>query len=196
VIVLAGGESRRFGSTKALAMWRGRRLIDHVVDRLRPLGGPTLLVTVPAAPDTAWPVDRVVYDDPALPASPLRGIISGLRECTTDWAWVVACDAPLVEADLLAALRREARPGDVAVIPVWQGRRQPLVACWERAAADALAEILSTGERAPLRALERLGHRSFPAVRCREIDPDGRSFVSVNSPEDLLALDRLVPLGD
>jgi molybdopterin-guanine dinucleotide biosynthesis protein A len=196
LIVLAGGESRRFASTKALAVWRGRRLIDHVVDRLCSLGSETFLVTSPTAPDAEWPVDKVVQDDPTLPAGPLRGIVAGLGACADEWAWVVACDTPLVKADLLAAVRRAARPGDIAVTPEWQGRCQPLVACWERAAVGALAEILRAGEHSPLGALDRLGHRSFPAARCRKIDPDGRSFFNVNTPEDLLELDRLVPISD
>ena len=32
--ILAGGQARRFGSDKAQALWRGRRLIDHVADAL------------------------------------------------------------------------------------------------------------------------------------------------------------------
>ena len=194
-IVLAGGESSRFGSPKALALWRGKRLIDHVVERLRPLADVTILVANPLPQRPAWPGDKVVHDDPSLPAGPLRGIVRGLEECTADWAWVVACDTPLVEADLLAALRQAAGPGDVAVTPVWHGRREPLVACWERAAFHKLAEILRGGEHSPLGALDRLGCRTFPAERCAEIDPHGRSFFNVNAPGDLAELDRMVPPG-
>lgn len=193
VIILAGGDSRRFGSPKALARWRGRRLIDHVVERLRPIGGTIILVTNPLPEEPIWPGDKVVHDDRSMPAGPLRGIVRGLTECSDDWAWVVACDTPLVMIELLQALRREARPGDVAVTPIWEGRRQPLVACWERAAAPALAELLAAGEHSPGAALERLGCRPYPDERCRRIDPDGRSFFNLNTPEDLVELDRLVP---
>lgn len=196
LIVLAGGDSRRFGAPKALAVWRDKRLIDHVVERLAPYGDRTILVTNPMPEEPAWPGDRMVHDDQSLPPGPLRGIVAGLAQCTADWAWVVACDTPLVSAELLRALRREARPGDVAVTPVWRDRLQPLMACWEKAAASALAKILSAGEHSPGVALDRLGCRLFPAERCAEIDPDGRSFFNVNTPEDLAGLDRLAPRSD
>jgi molybdopterin-guanine dinucleotide biosynthesis protein A len=192
VIILAGGDSRRFGTTKALVDWHGKRLVDHVADRIAPMGDTTIVVTNPLPEEPAWPGDKVVYDDRSKPAGPLRGIVRGLLECTADWAWMVACDTPLVSAELLLALRREAEPGDVAVTPTWEGRCQPLVACWEKAAGPALAELLASGEHSPGAALDRLGCRVFPDKRCREIDPEGRSFFNVNRPEDLAELDRLV----
>ena len=191
VIVLAGGDSRRFGSTKALAEWRGKRLVDHVVDRIGPSADTTILVTHPIPERPSWPGDKVVYDDPSRPAGPLRGLVRGLSECTADWAWVIACDTPLVQIDLLAALRKEARPGDTAVTPLWEGRRQLLVACWEKAALAALAKVLEAGEHSPGAALDRLGCREFPEELCRKIDPTGRSFFNVNTPRDLAGLDML-----
>jgi molybdopterin-guanine dinucleotide biosynthesis protein A len=191
LIVLAGGESRRFGSPKALALWRGKRLIDHLFDRLSRHSARTIIVTNPLPQEPDWPGGAVVRDDPSLPAGPLRGIVRGLAECETDWAWVVSCDTPVVMIGLLEALRREARPGDVAVTPVWRGLAQPLVACWERAAARALEEILKAGEHSPGAALERLGRRPFPEKMCRAIDPEGLSFFNVNTPADLRNLERL-----
>jgi len=191
VIILAGGGSRRFGSPKALAEWRGKRLIDHVAERVGPMGDTTILVVNPLPEEPDWPGDKVVYDDRSKPAGPLRGIVGGLAECTADWAWVVSCDTPLVSTELLRAMRSEARPGDVAVTPFWRERRQPLVACWKKEARPALAEVLSSGEHSPGAALDRLGCKPFPEERCREFDPAGRSFFNVNTPEDLAELDRL-----
>ncbi len=196
LIVLAGGESWRFGSPKALALWRGKRLIDHLVERLRRFADTTVIVTNPLPGGPPWPGDKVLYDDRSLPAGPLRGIVRGLPECTAEWAWVVATDTPLVSIDLLGALRREARAGDVAVTPLWDGVRQPLVACWETAAAPQLAELLRAGEHSPGAALDRLGCRTFPLERCRQIDPTGMSFFNVNTPRDLEELDRLASEGE
>jgi molybdopterin-guanine dinucleotide biosynthesis protein A len=36
-VVLCGGESSRFGSDKALAIWRDKALVDHAIEALRPL---------------------------------------------------------------------------------------------------------------------------------------------------------------
>lgn len=44
-LVLAAGESRRFGSPKQLALWRGRTLLEHVLELARRAGlGPVVTV--------------------------------------------------------------------------------------------------------------------------------------------------------
>lgn len=184
-IVLAGGDARRFGTDKARARWTGRRLVDHVVAVLRPLSEKIILVTQAERRAESWPADQVVCDDPTLPAGPLRGLVRGLVACHGTHAWVVACDAPRLQSELLLALRRECRPQDLAVLPVWEGRPQPLVACYAAAAAEPLAELLADGEHSPLRALATLGYRALPEKRCRQLDPEGLSFINVNSPADL-----------
>jgi len=191
-VVLAGGRSTRFGSPKALAVWRGKKLVEHVLDVLRPIARELVLVTGPETEVEGACADVVARDDPSLPAGPLRGLVAGLRSCTRPWAWVVACDNPLVEPRLLLSLRREARPGDTAVVPLWRGRREPLVACWEVEAAARLERILRAGEHSPGGALDALGYRPFPEEKWRRLDPQGRSFYNVNTREDLAALEELV----
>ena len=44
-IVLAGGNSRRLGRSKALEPIDGKSLVERVVERLKPLSGQILIVT-------------------------------------------------------------------------------------------------------------------------------------------------------
>jgi molybdenum cofactor guanylyltransferase len=190
-VVLAGGRSRRFGAVKADADWRGRDLLEHVLRALPSERVHTLLVTRPGqAPlGAAAGFDAVVEDDPADAACPLRGVIRGLRACPARWAWVVACDLPLLRPDLLRLLLQQAAPGDLAVVPQWRGRIQPLCALYATAAADGLASSLATGERSIHGALAAIGFRTIPETDLCGVDPRGTSFVNVNTPQDLTDLE-------
>ncbi len=192
-VVLAGGESRRFGSDKPDAAWRGRDLLAHVLAAIPEECAHRLLVTRAdqALPASADAFDAVVHDDPEAPAGPLRGLVRGLAACPADWAWVVACDLPLLRPDLLRLLRRLAEPGDSAVIPRWDDRLQPLCALYARAAAPALAAALNAGERTLRGAVATVGFRPVPASELRAVDPRGESFVNVNTPRELSALPDL-----
>ncbi len=191
-IVLVGGGSRRFGTDKARAEWRQQRLVDHVAAGLRPISREIILVAGLAQRGVEWPADQVVYDNPDHPPGPLRGLVRGLEACRTEYAWVVACDAPLPQTALLLALRQAARPGDLAVVPIWEGRPQPLLACYAVAGAALLGDLLAGGEQSPREALAGMKVQSFAAERCREHDPAGLSFLNINTPQDLARLDSLI----
>jgi len=104
-IILAGGQSSRFGMDKANALWHGRKMIDHVAMHLRGVAREVIAVSRAAQNADGWRVDRIIHDDPAAPPGPLRGIVRGLEQCRTEWAYVLACDCPLVQPALLLGLR-------------------------------------------------------------------------------------------
>ena len=188
-VILAGGRSTRFGSDKGLAVWRGRRLVDHVLDRLPLARYSTVLVIRREQDDGAWPGVAIVHDDPTRDEGPLRGVIRGLAACTTTWAWVVACDQPLVSADLLLALRKSVLSDDRALIPVWNDHLQPLAGLYAVQSGPMMAECSAGGEQSLLGALKTLGFRVFTEKNCRRYDPRGAGFSNINRPAQLARLE-------
>ena len=187
-IVLAGGLSTRWDEDKALVSWNGRRLVDHVVDRLPEERSATILVVREEQGAEGWPADLVVHDDPELPAGPLRGVIRGLAACRTERAWVVACDQPLVSTDLLRHLAAGDASGSPAVIPAWAGRLQPLPGLYRTEARAAFTALQAAGERSLIDALKALGALIVDEGACLRFDPSGESFLNLNRPGQLAAL--------
>ncbi|MEY3659058.1 MAG: hypothetical protein RL425_1819, partial [Pseudomonadota bacterium] len=71
-LILAGGQSTRFGSDKAAALYQGRPLIDHVADALRPH------VDALAVAGRDWPDLIRIEDAPEPGLGPLGGLLGGL----------------------------------------------------------------------------------------------------------------------
>jgi molybdopterin-guanine dinucleotide biosynthesis protein A len=96
-VVLAGGESSRFGRDKAFALWQGRTFLERVVEAAWSVSD-AVLVLVPAgsrnldyarhAPGATVLPDR---DRGAGPVEALRGASMLLR---TPFTLVAPCDAP------------------------------------------------------------------------------------------------------
>ncbi len=188
-VILAGGRSTRFGCDKGLVTWRGRSLVDHVLERLPSGRAETVLVLRQDQDTGSWPDVTIVHDDPDLGDGPLRGVVAGLAACRTTWAWVVACDQPLVSAPLLVGLLESATPDDRVVIPEWNGRLQPLTGLYAVTAGPLLAKCASSRALSLITALNKIGHRVFAEEQCRKFDPDGAGFLNINRPEQLAQLE-------
>ena len=66
------------------------------------------------------------------------------------------------------------------------GRLEPLLACWDAGRALAvLRRRLAEGELSLFGAIKELGADVLSEEEARRIDPELRSFVNVNTPEDL-----------
>lgn len=116
----------------------------------------------------------------------LGGIYTGLYQATTQHIFVAACDMPFIHADLVRHMVGQKDDADV-VLAYWNGRPQPTHAVYSRTCLPVVEELIRGGDL----KIQRL--MTAPALRVRliaedeirKIDPEGRSFLNVNTPSDL-----------
>jgi molybdopterin-guanine dinucleotide biosynthesis protein A len=184
--LVAGGQATRLGgATKGLLEVGGEPLVARALRLFAVSCGGALLVANEPAPYGALGV-RIVPDLIPGKGAP-GGLHAALSAAPTEWVFAVACDMPfLSEAglDLLASRRA----GADAVVPRWGGRLEPLHALWSRRCLPALEGALRAGDPS-LQALARLVETHVvDEADWRAVDPDGRAFENVNTPEDLARL--------
>ncbi|MDR3363995.1 MAG: molybdenum cofactor guanylyltransferase [Clostridiales Family XIII bacterium] len=141
--VLAGGRSRRMGTDKALLELGGKTLVAIAVGRFRAF--PEVMVSA-ADPDRyAFAGVRVVPDEkPGM--GPLGGFLSALKAAGAPLVCFRPVDAPLVPAGLHMILAANAAAANAAaVVPVFCGRPEPLLACLSKSALPALEEQVRAG---------------------------------------------------
>lgn len=189
-VLLAGGESRRFGRAKAATAWRGKSLAAHVRDALPASTGRVVLVLRRRGDAAPLAADVVTADVPGSAPGPLAGVVAGLRACVAERAWVLACDLPGLRTGVLEALAAAWRTDDRILVPVWRGWSQPLCALYAVSAADDLERA---GSRSLNGALMAVGARLLPEAAIRPHDPRGLSFLNVNTPADLEMLAARLP---
>ena len=123
--IIAGGQSRRFGSDKALALFDGRPLIDHVAQGLRRQADHLVMC------GRDWPGLESVPDRPAPGLGPLGGLCGALAYADThgfDAVLTAGCDV-LPIPDSLADRLGEG-PSCVAgqrLLGLWPVRLLPLL---------------------------------------------------------------------
>lgn len=128
---------------------------------------------------------RLVYD--RVPDyGPLMGLYSGLLATSFSHALVLAVDLPFARPSLLSWLCAFPLTDDI-LMPRVQGVPQVLLARYPRAILPKLEECVRSGRRDPraLLTMTRAAVNFLEEEQLRALDPDLRSFVNVNTPEDL-----------
>ncbi|WP_284012344.1 molybdenum cofactor guanylyltransferase [Halobaculum litoreum] len=194
-IVLAGGESRRFGARwKATATFDGDPLVARVVAAVSAAADRQPVVAVGTEEKRAV-VDPVVdgpvryTTDASWCDGPLAGIAGALTPAVAaDVLVCCGCDMPLVAPEAVAWLARELAARDVdAVVPRVDGSVHPLHAAYDRAALAADVEDRPSDDR--LRGLlERLDTHVVTPSDAPSAVPLARSTTNVNTPESLRSL--------
>lgn len=181
VIFLAGGQSRRMGRPKAWLEFGGRPLLSLLVTRMGAAFPEVVVVSAPGQelPETPAPV---VFDE-APGEGPVAGMVVGLRAVTRPLAFVSSCDTPFLSPRLAGHLAELAEGYDV-VVPEWEGRLHPLHAVYRTSVQPLLAAQLAEGRRRPLDLYDRVRTRVVTEPELREVDPEGRSFLNMNTPEE------------
>jgi molybdenum cofactor guanylyltransferase len=183
-VVLAGGRGTRLGGVnKALLEIGGRRVIDRLIEAVRPLAADAIVVVNNDDSLDALVGTRVVRDvDPG--AGALVGLYSGLSAVRTPLAVALACDMPFVSTPLLRALLAQAQEFD-AVIPLVGGQPEPLHAVYRQTCLPAIEAALAAGQKRLISFLAAVSVRYVEEDALRTWDPDLRSFLNVNRPDDL-----------
>jgi molybdenum cofactor guanylyltransferase len=172
-VLLVGGASRRFGSPKALAPWKGQTLAARAWETL----GEACEERVAAgrvADELELPFP--ILDDGTSTRAAMAGIVAGLRAARTSLCVVLPVDMPLVPAWLLVELAECC--ADAAATPAG-----PLPAAFHQRALPLLERRLAQGSLALRDALAELETRS--------VEADPALLANVNTPKELYELERL-----
>ena len=189
-IILAGGESRRMGRNKAFLPWGDTTLIEHLLERLKPVTD-ELIVAVKDAQAFRHLKARVVED--CVPdAHALGGFYTGLRAASHELCFVCGCDTPFVSPGLVSALTGLSDGYDL-VIPRSPRGLEPLHAVYVRSSAlPAIEEQLRHRQWNLQGLVPRLHAKVIEADTLQRLDPTGLSFFNLNTPEDCVTARRFL----
>ena len=199
-IVLAGGLSRRLGQDKRrLRLWGddGPTLLDRTVSIVGRLCPDVVVVLNDPAdwPDLPARLVPDVYPD----GGALGGIYSGLAAAAHDYALAVACDMPLLNPDLIRAMLARPRDYDVLAprsLNAGAARNkldiEPLHAIYAKTCLGPMRDTLESGRRQIAAFFPQVRVSLVEPDEIRRYDPAGRSFLNVNTPDQLAAAERLL----
>ena len=188
-VVLAGGKSRRLGTDKALLRLNGRTLLAATVETLLPVCQEVIIVTnTPEA--HAHPAARQVGD--AFPGKgSLGGVYSGLSAAVAPRCLAVACDMPFLNPAVISYMAALDGDHDV-IIPRLHSHVEPLHAIYSCTCLPYMRDLLDRGNLKIIDFFPRVRVRYVEGAELAPLDPEHRSFLNINTPQDLAAARSLL----
>lgn len=129
------------GTDKALLELEGKTLLSRAVDLCSTFCDEILISS--DAEQHRVGAHRLVADE-VKDCGPMGGIYSCLKESANEWNFVLSVDAPFVTKDFVEFLVSQTRDFD-AVIPVNSGKKEPLIALYNKKILKDVKTQLDSG---------------------------------------------------
>lgn len=183
-VIFAGGENKRIPVLKGLIEINGRCIIEHQISLLKTIFKQVYIST--NQPEFYFGLGVPLVGDILKGQGPLAGILSALIATGQKEIFAIACDMPFVRADLISHII--ANRDLCATVPVHNGVEEPLFAIYSKGIIQPAIDNLRQGKLSLRGFLRDIDVKYIEEHEVRAIDPEGRSFVNINSAEDYKSL--------
>ncbi len=207
-VVLCGGRSTRMGQDKASLPFGTETMLARVIRIVADVVPERMIVVVAAEGQELPPLNRpvrVVYDrEPE--QGPLEGLAVGLQELDgkADFIYATSCDVPLLVPAFVEHMFQRISSGSTETgisvdpfeiaVPRDGSHFHPLAAVYHSSVLKHVQQLLSNGQRRPRMLFQAATTLEVDVEELRTADPELRSLMNLNHPDDYQRAIRLAGL--
>jgi molybdopterin-guanine dinucleotide biosynthesis protein A len=188
-IVLAGGKSSRMQTEKAFIRAGGRTFIQQTVEKMQEIFERVFIVSTEQEKFESCCVSIIpdIYPE----RGPLGGIHAALSASKSEWIFVVPCDVPLWEPEIVAEMMLHTKNCD-AVVPIFEGKYETLFALYRKTSLPVIENSLLQKRGKIIDIYPKL-NTAFIDLQDYGFERDRlfKNFFNVNTPEDLSNFKKL-----
>ncbi len=184
-VLLCGGKSRRMGFDKAFLQMDGEYLLLRHARKLEALFGRVLAVCERPAKLAAVPLLAALPQaaDHYPETGPLGGVCTAFEETESPWLFVMACDMPSFDENILFSMLELIQNVDVVLCRNGE-RLEPLFAFYHRRCLPVFQKQLAKGELQLQSGFSQLRVAALPT------QAGTAAFANLNTPGELAAWRR------
>ncbi|MEX3744806.1 MULTISPECIES: molybdenum cofactor guanylyltransferase [Lysinibacillus] len=179
-VVLAGGQSSRYGQPKMFELFAGQPLYKHSLIALQKNQLQPLIIATNASLQSKFVEEKVQW---IIEKQPHQGPLFALQNIMTnfpdvEWFFVVASDMPFIHADFIQTMLTFIDDRYDAIVPKQDSRLQPLAALYRRSALPIANQLVQQNKRSMKVLLEQLQVCYVP------FEEESSTFININSQQD------------
>ena len=185
-LILAGGENKRFPITKGFIEMNSKKILESNIEILNGIFDRVIIST--NNPELCYYLGVPMVGDVLKHRGPMTGILSVLSIPDVSELFVTACDMPFIKSELIKYIVGKWSERWDAIVPIFDNKPQPLLGIYSKTIAQNMEQSIKNGERSLKRFLRRINVLYIEENYVRAIDPEGMSFVNINTIDDYLLI--------
>ncbi|KPN95405.1 molybdenum cofactor guanylyltransferase [Lysinibacillus sp. ZYM-1] len=179
-VVLAGGQSSRYGLPKMFETFAGLPLYKHSLNALQENQLNPLVIATNASLQPKFDQENVQW---IIEQQPHQGPLFALHHIMTtfpdvEWFFVVASDMPYMNAGFIQEMLGYIDDSYDAIVPKQASRYQPLAALYRRTALPKAKQLTEQNKRSMKVLLDQLRVCYVP------FDDNSPTFININAQQD------------
>jgi len=183
-VLLAGGESRRFGQPKAFAEYYGKKFWHYSMEALIDTTEKQIIIShqnLLTKFKEQTQVKVITDDHHFVEDGPKAGLYTAMKNEESEWFVILSCDIPLISGELIQKLLAYISPGKKVIIPNIEGKLHPLVGVYHHSVFPLIEKQLVNKDRKMMTLLNQVNGLF---VTEKELNIDPKIFSNINSPKD------------
>lgn len=183
-VLLAGGESRRFGRPKAFANYKGKSFWEYSFKVLQNTTDKQIIISHSDLVDEFKLKTNqiVIKDDESVKGKgPLAGIYTAMKTEEAEWYVFLSCDIPLITSDVVKKLLQFRNTDTKIIVPKIEGKLHPLIGVYHRSLFSTVNNNLIHNK---LKLISLFEQTMVHYITEHDMKVDVRKFSNINSPKD------------
>ncbi|NLD05342.1 MAG: molybdenum cofactor guanylyltransferase [Synergistaceae bacterium] len=194
LLLLAGGQGSRMGGRNKLYLeLEGSLLIEGTLEIVAPLFKEVILLVAPGESSRVkealsplvnkWNI--AVVEDRVRAKGPLEGLYNGLRHMKEEWGFLLGCDMPSPDPDVIKGMSCFCSVNNDAVVAERKGFLEPLHAFYRKSCICAVSDAMQRGDRRIKQFYSDIRLTVINEKKLQKFGDEGRSFFNLNTPHDV-----------
>ena len=182
-VILAGGKSSRMGFDKQFLEIHEKRLLDTQIHKLRKEFDEIIVVSNKITQYSN--VNYKIVCDEIKEIGPLGGIHVGLKNSASHYAYITACDMPIISNDYIRFMKEKVKGNVEACVTKTENRIEPFNGFYSINIIDKIEELIAKNSTSIFALLSNINTIYINEEDAKKISGNLNMFVNLNNKEDL-----------
>ncbi|OMP65763.1 molybdenum cofactor guanylyltransferase [Domibacillus epiphyticus] len=179
-VVLAGGQSSRYGEPKMFEQYNGKPFYQYSVNALAQNHLSPIIISTNELLATAFHDSRAtLLIETQFHNGPLFALHNVMSHTPgPEWFFVLSADIPFITADFISEMIELIQPGFQAVVPRQGNKLNPLLALYHCSCLPMMNTLIMENKRSMMALLNQVKFKTI------QYDHQERLFTNINSKDD------------